>query len=48
MINGYKGCVGALLLKHYDVNNENITVVTGLDEQRVRSKLAKELMVSTN
>ena len=45
VVNGYKACLGAMLLKHYGLKNDNITVVTALDEQRLRAKLAKKLKV---
>ena len=45
VINGYKGCLGGMLLQNYGVKCQNITVVTALDEQRLRAKLAKRLKV---
>ena len=45
MINGYKACLGGMLLRHHGVTSDNISVVVTLDEQRMRAKLAKKLMV---
>lgn len=45
VINGYKGCLGGMLLKHYGVETDNISVVMLLDEQRLRAKLTKRLQV---
>ena len=47
VINGYKACLGGMLLKHHGVTSDNISVVVTLDEQRMRAKLAKKLMVIT-
>lgn len=45
VINGYKGCLGGMLLRHHGVISDNITVVMTLDEQRLRTKLARRLKV---
>jgi len=45
VINGYKACLGGMLLRHHGVTSDNISVVVTLDEQRMRAKLAKKLMV---
>ena len=45
VINGYKACLGGMLLKHHGVASDNISVVVTLDEQRMRAKLAKRLSV---
>ena len=45
VINGYKACLGGMLLKHHGVASDDISVVVTLDEQRMRAKLARKLMV---